>query len=173
MDVPDAKRGDEIGLLATSFVNMRDQVHTLIDDLENRVAARTRDISATQDISRFAATQRDLQTLMDRVVDLIVERFENIYHAQIFLVDEDKRDAVLRASTGDIGKQLLSRGHRLGIGSLSVIGQVTQQGRLIVARDAAVSQIHRRNEFLPDTRAELAIPLRVGETRDRRARRAK
>jgi GAF domain-containing protein/HAMP domain-containing protein len=162
-EVPDAKRGDEIGMLAASFVNMRDQVRTLIDDLENRVAARTRDISATQDISRFAATQRDLQTLMDRVVDLIVERFANIYHAQIFLLDEDGRDAVLRASTGDVGKQLLSRGHRLGIGSLSVIGQVTQQGRLIVARDAAVSQIHRRNEFLPETRAELAIPLRVGE----------
>ncbi|MEO8394807.1 MAG: GAF domain-containing protein, partial [Chloroflexota bacterium] len=163
VDVPDAKRGDEIGLLAASFVNMRDQVRTLIDDLESRVEARTRDISATQDISRFAATQRDLQTLMDRVVDLLVERFPNIYHAQIFLIDDDGRDAVLRASTGDVGKQLLSRGHRLSIGSLSVIGQVTQQGRLIVARDAAVSQIHRRNEFLPDTRAELAIPLRVGE----------
>ena len=76
---------------------------------------------------------------------------------------DDAGDAVLRASTGEVGKELLSRGHRLGIGSLSVIGQVTQQGRLIVARDAAVSQIHRRNEFLPETRAELAIPLRVGE----------
>jgi GAF domain-containing protein len=41
---------------------------------------------------------------------------------------------------------------------------VTQQGRLIVARDTAASQVHRRNEFLPDTRAELAVPLRVGET---------
>ncbi|HVU09638.1 MAG TPA: GAF domain-containing protein [Phototrophicaceae bacterium] len=164
MPVPDARRGDEIGMLAASFVNMREQVHTLIEDLENRVAARTRDISATQDISRYAATQRDLQTLMERVVDLIVERFPNIYHAQIFLIDDDHQDAVLRASTGEAGKQLLSRGHRLGIGSLSVIGQVTQQGRLIVARDASVSQMHRRNEFLPETRAEVAIPLRVGET---------
>ncbi|MEP7290161.1 MAG: GAF domain-containing protein [Chloroflexota bacterium] len=162
--VPEAKRGDEIGLLAASFVNMRDQVRTLLDDLENRVAIRTRDISATQDISRFAATQRDLQTLMDRVVELIIERFPNIYHAQIFLVEEGGGEAVLRSSTGEAGKQLLSRGHRLGVGSLSVIGQVTQQGRLIVARDAAASQVHRRNEFLPDTRAELAIPLRVGET---------
>ncbi len=162
--VPDARRGDEIGLLASSFVTMREQVHSLVEDLENRVAARTRDIVATQDISRFAANQRDLHTLMDRVVDLIVERFPNIYHAQIFLLDDDHHDAVLRASTGDAGKQLLSRGHRLGIGSLSVIGQVTQMGRLMVARDASVSQIHRRNEFLPETRAELAIPLRVGET---------
>lgn len=162
--VPEARRGDEVGLLAASFVNMREQVRTLVEDLESRVAARTRDISATRDISRFAASQRDLPTLMDRVVDLIVERFTNIYHAQIFLIDQDGRDAVLRASTGEVGKQLLGRGHRLGIGSLSVIGQVTQQGRLIVARDASVSQIHRRNEFLPETRAELAIPLRLGET---------
>lgn len=162
--VPDAQRGDEIGRLAASFVNMREQVRALVEDLESRVAARTRDISATRDISRFAASQRDLQTLMDRVVDLIVERFTNIYHAQIFLIAQDGGDAVLRASTGEVGRQLLSRGHRLGIGSLSVIGQVTQQGRLIVARDAAVSQIHRRNEFLPETRAELAIPLRLGET---------
>ena len=164
LEIPEARRGDEIGLLSASFVNMRDQVRALIEDLENRVAARTRDISATQDISRFAATQRDLQTLMDRVVDLIIERFTNIYHAQIFLIDEDRQDAVLRASTGEVGKQLLSHGHRLAIGSLSVIGQVAQQGRLIVARDAAISQIHRRNEFLPETRAELAIPLRVGES---------
>lgn len=161
--IPDARRGDEIGLLAASFVDMRAQVRALIDDLETRVAARTRDISATQDISRFAATQRDLQTLMDRVVTLIIERFPNIYHAQIFLIDEAGGDAVLRASTGAVGQELLSRGHRLSIGSLSVIGQVTQQGRLIVARDAAMSQVHRRNEFLPETRAELAIPLRVGE----------
>jgi GAF domain-containing protein/HAMP domain-containing protein len=164
VDVRDARRGDEIGQAAATFVNMRDQARALIDDLETRVATRTRDISATQEISHFAAAQRDLQTLMDRVVDLIIERFPNIYHAQIFLIDADGNDAVLRASTGEVGQQLLSRGHRLGIGSLSVIGQVTQQGRLIVARDAASSQIHRRNEFLPDTRAELAVPLRVGET---------
>ncbi|MCZ2098607.1 MAG: GAF domain-containing protein, partial [Anaerolineae bacterium] len=164
LPVPEARRGDEVGRLAASFVNTREQVRALVEDLESRVAARTRDISATRDISRFAATQRDLQMLMDRVVDLIVERFTNIYHAQIFLIDQDGRDAVLRASTGEVGRQLLGRGHRLGIGSLSVIGQVTQQGRLIVARDASVSQIHRRNEFLPETRAELAIPLRLGET---------
>ncbi|MFN8452649.1 MAG: HAMP domain-containing protein, partial [Anaerolineae bacterium] len=49
--VPDAQRGDEIGRLAASFVNMREQVRMLVEDLESRVAARTRDISATRDIS--------------------------------------------------------------------------------------------------------------------------
>jgi GAF domain-containing protein/HAMP domain-containing protein len=160
--ISDTERGDEIGELANAFAIMREAVRDLVEDLEARIAARARDISATQDISRFAATQRSLQVLMDRVVDLIVERFTSIYHAQIFLVDSDREYAMVRASTGEVGKQLIARGHRLAVGSVSVIGQVTEQGRYILARDTAISQVHRRNEFLPDTRAELAIPLRVG-----------
>jgi GAF domain-containing protein/HAMP domain-containing protein len=155
-------RGDEIGSLAAAFVDMRGQMRDLITDLESRIAMRTRDINATQEISRFAATQRDLQTMMDQVVALIVDRFPNIYHAQIFLIDSNGRYAVLRASTGEIGQRLLARGHRLPVGSVSVIGQVTEQGQLVVARDTSTSRVHKQNEFLPDTRAELAIPLRAG-----------
>jgi GAF domain-containing protein len=89
--------------------------------------------------------------------------FPNIYHAQIFLIDDEQVYAVLRASTGDAGRALLSRGHRLAVGGVSVIGQVTEEKRIVVARDTIASEIHRKNEFLPETRAELAIPLRVGD----------
>jgi GAF domain-containing protein/HAMP domain-containing protein len=158
-----AGRGDEIGELGAAFIDMRFQVRGLLDDLEARIAARARDISATQEISRFAATQRNLQSLMDQVVSLIVERFPDIYHAQIFLIDPERVYAVLRASTGTVGQQLLTRGHRLAVGSVSVIGQTTEQGQPVIARDTAASAVHRRNEFLPDTRAEVAIPLKIGD----------
>lgn len=154
---------DEFGTLAQSFVSMREQVRQTILDLETRVAERVRDIQATQEVSRFAANQRDLQRLMDEVVNLILGAFPNIYHAQIFLIDSEKRYAVLRASTGEAGVKLLERGHRLAVGSVSVIGQVTGEGRTIIARDTSASTVHKRNEFLPDTRAELAIPLRAGD----------
>lgn len=159
----DAKRGDEFGVLVNNFIDMRAQVQGLVSDLERRINRRTRDIETTQEISRVAVTQRDLQVTMNQAVNLIVERFGNIYHAQIFLLDTDRRYALLRASTGDVGRELLARGHRLAVGSVSVIGQVTSQGELIIARDTAASEVHRRNEFLPDTRAELAIPLKIGE----------
>jgi GAF domain-containing protein/HAMP domain-containing protein len=160
--LPDLRRADEIGQLAGSVHTMREQVQSTIADLEARVAIRARDIAATQEISRFAVSQRDQQRLMDNVVSLIVERFPTIYHAQIFLIDRDGYDAVLRASTGDAGRELLARGHRLSVGSSSVIGQVTGQGRVVLARDTSASTVHRFNELLPNTRAELAIPLRVG-----------
>jgi GAF domain-containing protein/HAMP domain-containing protein len=162
--LPAANREDEIGEVTVAFADMRQRVRQLIDDLEARIAARARDIGATQEISRFAATQRDVETLMNQVVDLIVQRFPNIYHAQIFLLDQNHQYAVLRASTGEVGARLLARGHRLAVGSVSVIGRVTEQGQIVLARDTAASQLHKRNEFLPNTRAELAIPLRIGET---------
>ncbi|HLV37051.1 MAG TPA: GAF domain-containing protein [Spirillospora sp.] len=161
--LPDARRGDEIGELAGSLADMRRRVLDIINDLEQRIEARSRDITATREISHAAATQRDLQQLMDRVVNLIIERFPNIYHAQIFLIDQENRYAVLRASTGDAGRQLLARGHRLAVGSLSVVGRATETGDLVLARDTATSSLHRRNELLPETLAELAIPLRVGD----------
>jgi GAF domain-containing protein/HAMP domain-containing protein len=163
-EIPGTNRTDEIGELATGLVSMRDSLRGRIDDLQQRLELRGRDIAATQEIGRYAASQRDLQTLIDRVVDLIIERFPSIYHAQIFLLDDERRSAMVRASTGEVGRELIRRGHQLGVGSISVIGQVTDQGRTIHARDTEASQVHRPNPLLPDTRAELAIPLRVGET---------
>jgi GAF domain-containing protein/HAMP domain-containing protein len=154
---------DEIGALASSFVVMREQVNTLVNELQGRLEARARDIDTTQEISRFAATQQDVQTLMNKVVSLITERFPNIYHAQIFLLDPEKQVARLHASTGDAGTTLLERGHQLAVGSVSVVGQAVEQKRVLVARDTAYSQVHQKNELLPNTRAELAVPLFFGE----------
>lgn len=161
--IPFTDVGDVVGETARDFSNLRQQVREQIDDLERRIAARTRDIQATQDISRSVVTERDLQKLMDNVVYLIIKTFPNIYHAQVFLINDERTYAILRASTNEPGRKLLERGHRLGVGSISVIGQVTQEGRTVVAVDTTTSEVHRRNEFLPDTRAELATPLRVGD----------
>lgn len=164
MDAPvrGSKRHDEVGELVNAFIETRHQIRQFTTTMEQRLKERDRDMRVTQDISRAITEERNLQMLMDKVVNLIVENFPAIYHAQIFLVDT-QGFAVLRASTGEPGKALLASGHRLEVGSVSVIGQVVEQGQVIIARDAALSDVHRRNEFLPDTRAELAIPLRAGE----------
>lgn len=156
-------RQDEIGQLVSNFSRTREDIRQYDHDMQERLQALTRDLRITQEISQSITHQRDVQTLMNQIVNLIVARFDQIYHAQIFLVDDAQEYAILRASTGEAGNQLLARGHRLAVGSISVIGQVTDEGTVVVARDTAMSQIHRRNEFLQDTRAELAIPLQIGE----------
>jgi GAF domain-containing protein len=79
------------------------------------------------------------------------------------MVDEARRMAVLRESTGPVGAQLKARGHALGIGSQSLIGWVTANRKPRVALDVVEDSYHFRNPLLPDTRAECAIPLIAGD----------
>ncbi len=103
-----------------------------------------------------------LSELLDSTVEDIRKTYPDIYHVQIFLTDEEANEARLVASTGEVGKMLLRRKHSLPIGSRSVIGQVTATSTAVIAAAAGTETVHRRNEYLPDTAAEAAFPLRLG-----------
>jgi GAF domain-containing protein len=95
-------------------------------------------------------------------VELIRSRFD-FYHAAIFLKDMPGEFVVIREATGDAGAQLKRAGHKLGIGSKSVVGYVANEGEPLVVNDTARDTTYYANPLLPDTRAEAAIPLRVGD----------
>jgi len=131
-----------------------------------RLLAETRrratQLGTAAEIARDTSGTLALDTLLNRSVDLIRDRY-GFYHASIFLLDESGKYALVRASTGEAGMELKRRSHRLEVGSQSVIGTVTAEGEPLVLNDVLQSPIHRPNPLLPDTRAELAIPLKIGE----------
>lgn len=119
-------------------------------------------LSLTAEIGGIVSRQLELTDIYERVVTQIRDRF-GYYHVQVFMVDENRETAQLVASTGEAGRQLINRGHSLPVGSRSVIGRVTQSGEVVIARDGDNSGVHARNELLPDTRAELALPIMDGD----------
>ncbi|MBN2471199.1 MAG: GAF domain-containing protein [Anaerolineae bacterium] len=123
---------------------------------------RIRRLEAANAISQLTGAQLDQPGLMDELVDLIQTRLGHD-HVQIFLLDERRQNAVLTASTGEAGKQLLARDHQLPVGSRSVIGRVTELGQMVYAADTSRSAVHRRNEILSESRAEIAFPLMSSE----------
>jgi signal transduction histidine kinase/CheY-like chemotaxis protein len=127
--------------------------------LLKQTARRAAQLQATAEIAERVGQILDLDELLPQVVDLIRDRFD-FDHVQIFLMDANDEYAVLRASTGEAGRELLARNHRLAKGSASVIGQVTASGRVIIAADTAEANVpHRPNPLLPNTRSEMALPL--------------
>ncbi len=120
-------------------------------------------LRATADAGQVMTTLLDTQELFGRSVELIQERL-GYYHVQIFLVDEQHDYAVLTASTGEAGKELLARRHRLAVGSNSVVGRAAHDAIAVLAVDTDTSEVHRRNELLPNTRSELGIPIIEGST---------
>lgn len=172
----DIRRTDEIGLLARAFNTMTGELRELYTDLEEKVAARTQDLErantqvirralqlqTSTEVAQAATSILNTDRLLDRVVNLVRDRF-GFYHVQVFLLSPDERWAVLRASTGEVGRQMLERKHRLEVGGHSLIGFVTAQRVAHVAMDVGSDEFHRFNPMLPETRAELAIPLKIGD----------
>jgi PAS domain S-box-containing protein len=153
---------DEIGQLGAAMNVMSSQLGSMIGTLESRVAERTRNLELVAAITRDAAQLRDLDELLMRTINAIRDRF-GFYHAQVFLVDDARENAVLVTSTGDAGRILLDRKHKLPVGSNSIVGQVTEKGRTFITLDTTTSEVpHRYNPVLPLTRSEMALPLRVG-----------
>ncbi len=118
-------------------------------------------LQATADVGQVVSQILDLNELLDRAVSLISTRFQ-YYHVQIFMVNETRDQAHLVASTGEIGRQLLERGHQLSVGSQSVVGQVVLRGASVLVNNTDYDPVYYPNELLPDTRAELALPIRDG-----------
>ncbi|MEW6567813.1 MAG: GAF domain-containing protein, partial [Chloroflexota bacterium] len=118
-------------------------------------------IETAAEIAGLAAQTPEASELMARSVELIRERFD-FYHASIFLLDATGVWAELVASTGEAGRQLLARKHRLAVGSASMIGWVTANQQPRVAGDVGKDPFHFKNPLLPGTRAEAAVPILVG-----------
>jgi GAF domain-containing protein len=162
-----------IGLLLRSTMNSlhnallqvsqsNDQLKILSASLEDRVAARTRDIALAAEIGRRIAQERDVTKLLRDAVDLIQNNF-GLYHTQVYLANSSRNMLVLRAASGQAGEVLLQRNHRLLIGSSSINGTAAQEKRPIIVSDTTSSPIFLPNTLLPETRSEMSIPIVVGQ----------
>jgi GAF domain-containing protein/HAMP domain-containing protein len=154
---------DEIGQLAQALNQLSERLNETLNTLESRVKERTRNLEIAAEIGRGATQLRDIDQLLQYTVDAIRDRFD-FYHAQIFLVDDANEYAVLVISTGEAGRELLARKHKLAVGSNSIVGQATAQRRTFITLDTQQSEVpHRFNPLLPLTRSEMAVPLQIGD----------
>ncbi|MBF8255788.1 MAG: hypothetical protein HW375_695, partial [Anaerolineales bacterium] len=149
------------GDLAAEAEAGRANLERLVVERSRGAERRTLQLQTTAEIARIAVQSTDPGPLMIQAVELIRDRF-GFYHASIFTLDETGAWAVLRASTGDAGRNLLSRDHRLAVGSASLVGWVTGNRMPRVSNDVARDPFHFKNPLLPDTRAELTLPMSVG-----------
>jgi len=139
--------------------------------LERQVAERTADLArraryleATSEVAREAAAVLDLGQLLSQVVNLVSERF-GFYHTGIFLVDASREWAELQAASSEGGQRMLARGHRLRVGIEGIVGYVTGRGEARIALDVGEDAVHFDNPDLPETRSEMALPLKArGDT---------
>jgi len=117
-------------------------------------------LQAAAEVSAASSSILETEALMRTAVNLIQERFA-LYYVGLFLIDAATNNARLRAGTGQAGRTQLEHEHQLAVGGKSLIGGVTGDGRPRIVQDVAESEEWRPNPILPETRSELALPMRV------------
>jgi GAF domain-containing protein len=129
------------------------------------IAKRARDLAAVSDISSASTKELDIEKLLETVVHLTQRKFE-LYHAHVFTFNELSNALEIRACGWKEGDE-----HE-GTHGTTIISLTQEQS--LVARAARtrqpviVNDVHNEpgwlpNPLLPDTQAEMAVPMIIGD----------
>jgi len=146
------------------FSALADQVAAIIYNTRLLEESRRRalQLETAAEIARDISTSLNLDEVLQKAANFIRERLD-FYHAAIFLLDATREFAVIREATGEAGLQMKRMGHKLGVGSKSIVGYVAGQGEVLIVNDTSKDATYYANPLLPETRSEAALPLKVGE----------
>jgi len=167
---------DETGTLAQAFNAMTSRLRETLSGLEKTVDERTAQLMTVNEsnqrrakqfqsialVARTISSTFELESLLTQITTVISREF-GFYHVGVFLLDTAKEYAVLSAANSAGGQTMLARGHRLKVGEKGLVGFVASTGRPRLALDTGADAVFFNNPDLPDTRSEIALPLRTGD----------
>ncbi len=133
-------------------------------ELEQRVAARTRDLQVAADVSRQITRVLHIQQLLQEVVTLTARSF-NLYAVFILLYDEKNERLVRSVGANAIGDTLDMSvlGDAIPIhANLSLNALAARTQKQVVVGDVAHSPHYLHLNTLPSTRSEMVIPMMLG-----------
>jgi len=145
---------------AAELEGQRAHLEQTVEARIHDLARRARYLEATAAIARDAASVLDVRELLSRVVGLIGVQF-GFYHVGLFLIDPAGEWTVLQAASSAGGQRMLARQHRLRVGVEGIVGYVAGRGVHRLALDVDQDAVSFDNPDLPDTRSEMALPLRA------------
>jgi HAMP domain-containing protein len=154
------KTTDEIGLLASAFNSMADQLQSTLVGLEQRVVDRTKALAISTEVSRRLSTILDEKELTFEVVEQVRNAFD-YYHVHIYLIDEKSQELVMSGGTGEAGKNMMARRHRLARGK-GLVGRAAETNTPVLVSDVSSDKDWLPNPLLPETKSEIAMPISIG-----------
>src|SRR6266496_1894685 len=133
----------------------------LEQEVQTAFERRGRQVQISTQVAQSIAAATSLEDLYQRVVTQVKEQF-GYYHTQLLRYDSALDAVVLVMGYGATGEKMLAAGHRLPMGK-GLIGTAANTGETVL-RPALENDLDwRPHPLLPDTKGEIAVPIKLGE----------
>jgi GAF domain-containing protein/DNA-binding LacI/PurR family transcriptional regulator len=155
--------GQKVGVM---FVNYRAIHRFASEELENidffadQAAVAIENARLFEEMNnRALQLETASEAALEQSVKRISERF-GFYHTGIFLLETDTDSLPLKAASSEGGQRMLHDEYQLRVGETSIVGYVAATGEARIVPDVRKDAHFFNNPYLPDTRSEMALPLR-------------
>jgi PAS domain-containing protein/GAF domain-containing protein len=145
----------------------------LAQQIQESLSRRTLQIETSTVIAQEIALAPALDDLFHRVVTLVQEKF-GYYHAHIYTLQDitlpgqtrpGETFLVMQEGTGDAGRQMKLKDHRISLSAKqSLVARAARSGEAVLVPDVSQTPSWLPNPLLPQTKAELAVPIKLGGT---------
>lgn len=177
MTQPLIVRGETVGQLAVAglgdvtpealqlaaSIAAQASIHLETLRLSEQNEKRAYEMEAVAELSTATSTVLDPDRLLQTIVDLTQKRF-GIYHAQIYLADDSWQTLLLAAGSGEAGRQLVAEQHTIPFSAQqSLVARAVSARTAQIVNDVRSDPAFLPHPLLPDTRAEMAVPMIVGD----------
>jgi PAS domain S-box-containing protein len=112
-------------------------------------------------VSTAASTILEVDDLLQSVVDLARSSF-GLYHAHIYLANETGKTLALKAGAGNIGRLMSLEGREINIDDESIVARAARTRKGTLENNVRRTMDFLPHPLLPETRAEMALPMVVG-----------
>jgi signal transduction histidine kinase len=119
------------------------------------------ELETVAQVSTAAATILDVNELLQAVVDLAKSSF-SLYHAHIYLTNEAGNKLVLKAGAGNIGHLMSLEGGIINLDDKSIVARAARTRKGVLENNVRRTVDFLPHPLLPETRAEMALPMLVG-----------
>ncbi|MFO7682857.1 MAG: GAF domain-containing protein [Chloroflexota bacterium] len=137
------------------------QQKQLETELVGLVERRTRQVQIATEVAQAIAAAANLEDLYKRIVTEVTEKF-GYYHAQVLRYDPQLDAVKLAAGYGVVGEKMLALGHQIPLNQ-GLIGAAAAAGETFLRPDLANDPNWKANQLLPETRGEIAVPIKLGD----------
>ena len=127
--------------------------------LQESLARREQQVRTSTEVAQEIANAPALDELYRRVVTLVKERF-GYYHVQLFLANRAGDKLMPVAGSGAVGQKLFDQGYFVAWGE-GIVGRAGASGQATLAADVAEDPSWIHDPLLPDTKGELAVPIKL------------